>query len=271
MPVDARQAEVEQDDVGVVTGGQLERVLARLGEVDLVAAAAQVGRQRATDRRLVVDDQHRVTGATHSRAQLLHVDEASCERATIVGRRPPGVSSIVELAAHRLTKPRAMGNPRPTPAPSAVVDQALERLEDEVPVGRRMPGPRSTTRISTTPGRPGSHRRRSPGRAPPARRTARRCPRGWPPTARAARRRQPPSGSASGTSTSTAWAAGPRLATRGHDHLLEPVGRRSTSAADACSRLMSSRLSTRLVSRSVSDSIVSRNSWTVSGGHSMSS
>ena len=48
------------------------------------------------------------------------------------------------------------------------------------------------------------------------------------------------------------------------------IGRTCTVSADACSRLMSSRLPTRLVRRSVSLSIVASNSATTSGGQSMS-
>jgi sugar (pentulose or hexulose) kinase len=41
-PVDPRQPEVEDDDVGMPAGGQLQRLLPRRGEVNLVAADAQV-------------------------------------------------------------------------------------------------------------------------------------------------------------------------------------------------------------------------------------
>ena len=64
--VDAGQPEVEQDDVGMVPGREVERLLARRGEVDLVAAGSQVDAQGPPDLRLVVDhedagDGHRAT------------------------------------------------------------------------------------------------------------------------------------------------------------------------------------------------------------------
>ena len=57
MAVDAGQAEVEDDGVGVAAGGQVQALLAGGGEVDLVAPGLQVGGQRADDGRLVVDHQ----------------------------------------------------------------------------------------------------------------------------------------------------------------------------------------------------------------------
>ena len=49
--------EVEDDRVGVVAGRQVERRLAVGGEVDVVAADAQVDAERAADLGLVVDDE----------------------------------------------------------------------------------------------------------------------------------------------------------------------------------------------------------------------
>ena len=57
--VDAGEPEVEHDDVGMVARREVERLLARLGQVDVVAAGAQVDAERAPDLRLVVDDEHR--------------------------------------------------------------------------------------------------------------------------------------------------------------------------------------------------------------------
>src|SRR5207244_5380330 len=54
---DAGEAEVEDDDVGVVVGGLAEGVLPRGGEVDVVAPGPEVDGQGPEDLRLVVDDE----------------------------------------------------------------------------------------------------------------------------------------------------------------------------------------------------------------------
>ena len=49
--------------------GELERLLAGRGEVDVVAAGSQVDAERAPDLRLVVDDEHTAAlTASHRRA-----------------------------------------------------------------------------------------------------------------------------------------------------------------------------------------------------------
>ena len=53
-----RESEIEDDDVGVVDGGQFEGLLTGAGEQHVVAAGREVGVQRPLDGRLVVDDQH---------------------------------------------------------------------------------------------------------------------------------------------------------------------------------------------------------------------
>ena len=86
------KAEVEHDDVGMVAGREVERVLAVGREVDVVAAGAQVDAERAQDLRLVVDDEH----AGH--------DGATSRLMTIV-TPPPGRVVDRDLAAHRLDEP----------------------------------------------------------------------------------------------------------------------------------------------------------------------
>ena len=62
--VDAWQAEVEDNHVGLVMGRCFEGLLAGGGEVDLEAASAQVDGEGTADLRLVVDHQHTAHGAT---------------------------------------------------------------------------------------------------------------------------------------------------------------------------------------------------------------
>jgi hypothetical protein len=57
--VDARQHEVEHDEVGPPLAGHLERPLAVAGDEGGVSAALEVARDDVRDRALVVDDEHR--------------------------------------------------------------------------------------------------------------------------------------------------------------------------------------------------------------------
>ncbi len=68
------------------------------------------------------------------------------------------------------------------------------------------------------------------------------------------------SGSESGMSTATAWPAGPRSSRARATISSSPAGRGNTDSAPACSRLMSSRLSTRWASRSSDSSAVASSS-----------
>ena len=119
-------------------GGELERLLAGGGEVDVVAAGAEVDGQRPQDRRLVVDDE-----------DALLIGHATGRPITIVVP-PPG--RVVDLDRRRPSpsrKPRATASPSPTPVPGSAVAEALERLEDALAGRGGMPGPWSTTRSST--------------------------------------------------------------------------------------------------------------------------
>ena len=101
--VDAGQAEVEHDDIGMVARRDVEGTFTIRREVDLVAAGAQVDAQRAQDLRLVVDDEH----TAHRNASRL----------TTIVRPPPGVSSTVISPPIASTNPRATARPRPVPVP----------------------------------------------------------------------------------------------------------------------------------------------------------
>ena len=65
MAGNVRQAEVEQDEVGVAgDGGFGGAAVGRLG--DVVALGAETGAQQPADRRLVVDDEDADRGARHA-------------------------------------------------------------------------------------------------------------------------------------------------------------------------------------------------------------
>ena len=108
-----------------------------------------------------------------------------------------------------------------------------------------MPGPRSIdadvdARLAVVDDLAGATR--APARR--AARGARRWRRGWRAPAPAARRRRGRRAASPGTSSSTAPRGAPTLASGGRATSSTPVGRSSTCSADACSRLMSSRLPT---------------------------
>ena len=121
--VDAGEAEVEDDEVRVLAGGEVERRLAGRGEVDVVAACAKVRVQRTEDLRLVVDDQDPGHRAAFSR--------------TTTVSPPPGVSSTSIEPFIASTKPLRDGQAEPDAFAAARVAQTLERDEHAVAlVGR---------------------------------------------------------------------------------------------------------------------------------------
>ena len=89
--------------------------------LDLVAARAQVDRQRAAQARLVVDDQH----AAHAGSP----DRRSGSGGARIVRPPPGVWSATIAPPIASMNPRATASPRPTPPPPLVAEP-LERLEE---------------------------------------------------------------------------------------------------------------------------------------------
>ena len=256
--VDAGQAEVEDDDVGVVAGRERRAPPRRSAQVDVVAAGPQVDPERAQDLRLVVDD------------------EDACHRAPLRRRRrrsvspPPGVSSTASSPPIASTNPRATARPSPTPVAVAGCRRGAGTAGTCARArSSGMPGPRSMTRRSTRPstapastrtgGRPASTRARSR--------------RGWRAPARAA----PASATHARERLGDVDVDGARPSGRGSraaagTHLLEPDRRAMpSSSAPAWSRLMSSRLPTSALSRSVSSSIVSRNSLRASAASTSTS
>ena len=226
----------------------VERVLAGRGEVDVVATRLQVDPERPQDLRLVVDDEDAASSLAAPSAAAM----------TIVSP-PPGVSSIVELAAHRLDEPARHREAEPDArAVAGRVAEPLERLEHRAR-GRRggMPGPRSTTRRST---RSCDRARLDADRAIAGRRgngvVDEVGDRALEQRGIGVHARQ-----RLGTSTLDPIGASGRgsRAPPGRPPRARPP-RRLRSSAPVWSRLMSSRLPTSALSRSVSSSIVSRNS-----------
>ena len=171
-------------------------------------------------------------------------------------RACPRPSSSPPIAS---TKPRATASPSPTPVPFGAVAEALERLEDPLALPAGMPGPGSTTRRSTRPATaPASTRTGWPA----GDRRAARWRRGWRRPARAAPASASTTRQRLGDVERRAGARGRRRPASAPRHDLLEADRRAITSCSApvCSRLMSSRLPTRSLSRSVSSSIVSRNS-----------
>ena len=245
------------DDVGVVACGEVERLLAGRGEVDLVAARRRFDRQRPADLRLVVDDQD----AWSSRA-------ASAGSITTIVSPPPGVSSSSSsppIASTKPGRPPARGRRRRRGA----VAEPLERLEHRLALVAGTPGPAVDDAESTPPSTaPASTRDRLAGR----RVAQRRCRRGWRAPARAGGVGDDTRAASRARRAATARRAAPRLASAAGDDLVDADrGAARARRAPACSRLMSSRLPTSASSRSVSSSIVARNSCRSAGDQSMSS
>ena len=97
------------------------------GEVDVVAARAQVRAERAQDLRLVVDDEDAASFGSPAGA------------ATMVSP-PPGVSSTSISPPIASTKPFATARPSPTPSRPARVAEPLERQEEPLALRRRDAG-----------------------------------------------------------------------------------------------------------------------------------
>ena len=128
---------------GCWRAASVERLLAGRGEVDVVAACAQVVAEGAADLRLVVDDEDRGSSPDAPRRPDDHrrAHRRACPRAR--SRRP---------SPRRTREPRrGRGRRRAV----GLVAEPLEGLEHALALGRGgIPGPRSMTRMSTPSGRP---------------------------------------------------------------------------------------------------------------------
>ena len=140
-PVDPRQSEVEHDDVRMMTGRQLQRLLTGLGQIDLVSARPEVDTERTPDLRLVVAPRAR---ARQSRRSL----PASRPGVRSHGQPPAGRVLHGDLAIHPLDESRATARPSPTPVPFGELSPNRWNGSNILRVLGRDSGPRSITRRS---------------------------------------------------------------------------------------------------------------------------
>ncbi len=271
------------------SGGGRPRPRERLGArrrrcAPRTSRARRLIRERAQDLRLVVDDQDpgharlldcRATSAdaadrrsrSRARAAAASATGTAISETTMV-RPPPGVSSgssvppmaSVEAAGQRQSEAdagRVVGVAEPLERAAKTCSRASARdaraaVDDPQldPVAERAAG---------------DQRRAAGGAVAHARWRG-----GWRGPAPAARGRRAPSGRSSGRSTTTGRPSGRRRRAPGPRPRRARSGRSSTASAPACSRLMSSRLSTSAASRSSDSSAVSSSSSRSSVDHSTS-
>ena len=228
----------------MLAGRELEGGLARGGELDLVAAGAEIRGERAQDLRLVVDDED----AGHELALQAH------------DHRQPAAGGVLDLdpAAHRLDEPFRDREPESDPVAAAGVAEPLEGEEHPLAFRRRDARPAvddphvdaAVHRAGCDPraavlGRVVRQRSRSRSRAP----------------ARAGRRRRGPAAATRVDRARRPQRAVAETTKRSRKHLVEVDGfLRGSRGAPVWRRLMSRRLPTRAFRRSVSSSIVARNS-----------
>src|SRR5262249_30408784 len=109
---DAGEPEVGHDDVRLVAGRDLECLLARLGEVDVVAVGAQVDANRAQDLRFVVDDENAAghAGPCFLETHVLSLSSARLRSLTVFSPKIP--RSRPEVCSSTRVRTRATGRPR---------------------------------------------------------------------------------------------------------------------------------------------------------------
>ena len=120
-PVHAGKSEVEDDDVGMVARRELERLFTGEGDVGVVSTRFEVDFEGLADARIVLDHE-----CPHSAAS----------RVMAMVAPPPGVSSMLIVAAHRLDEPLGDGEPETDAVVrgACAVAEALERLEHRLPL-----------------------------------------------------------------------------------------------------------------------------------------
>ena len=257
------------------SGWSAAAAVQRLGAVGggdhVVLAGVQVDPQRAQDLRLVVDDEdagHRafrfvpVRRCRSRRSRVRLLDRAGRCRlgGQAQGHGEAAARGVVrgEAAAHGLGQPAGQGQPEADAGGVVSVAEALEGQEDAVPVGRGDARAVVDERVSTRPpwsltviigrlvGRAVAQRR---WRATLTRIRSSRAGSAW------------TSGRSSGMWTAMSRPAGAEVvegAWRSVSAML--IGCGDMASAPACSRLMSSRFSTRRVSRSRDSSAVASSS-----------
>ncbi len=224
-PGDVGESEVEDDEVGPVSGRELERDLAGAGRVDVVAARAEVRDERAQDLRFVVDDEDACHGAALQR------DDG--------GRSSAGGVLELELAAHRRHEAARDCEAESDASAAIEIAQPLERLEDTIALGGRDAG----TTVDDAQHDAILHRSRL-ARGPVGRVGTTSSAFSTRFAITRSRSTASPSTGArdSDTSLSTNRARSPRLASAAGTTSSRCTSRTIGSTAPACRRLMSSRL-----------------------------
>ena len=136
-PVDAGEAEVEEDDVGVAGRGQVERLLPAGRLVDVVAACLQVHGEGPPDLGLVVDDQHpSLAGHGAASGSEAVAGDGRSERDGH-GQAAAGRVVDADLAVHRRHEAVGDGQPEADARIRRAVTEAPEGLEDAGPLRAR--------------------------------------------------------------------------------------------------------------------------------------
>ena len=115
--VDARQHQVEDDEVGAPVEGRPEPLVARRGRQDAVAAEAEVHREPLAERAVVLDDEDRLAapGALGARAQGASPSRRNGS-VTVKTLPFPGSLAARTVPPWRRTRCLTMASPRPVPA-----------------------------------------------------------------------------------------------------------------------------------------------------------
>ena len=144
---------------GCCLAASVERLLAGLGEVDLVATRAEVDRQRAPDLRLVVDDEDRRARRRRHRT----APPGDRQRDARPSRRRPACPRSRARPSIASTKPRATARPSPTPSPLGLSPSRWNGRKTCSRWSTGIPGPRR--RPSARRGRRSRRRTRGPARS----------------------------------------------------------------------------------------------------------
>ena len=262
------QAEVEDDGVGRVGGRLLEGLGAVGREVDVVVPGAQVDAEGPQQLGFVVDDEHAGHDAAwlRSRRPGEAGEESAAGNETTMVSPPPGVSSGSRVPPMASTSPRDSASPRPIPVVLSVSPRRWKGRKTRSWSPGGMPGPRSMILISTRS--PSRLLLRCGGVSGGAYRSA------FAATLASTRSSSPGSAwtrtGSSGRSTTMRTPSAPRSSRAREMTSSTAVGCRSIDMAPACSRLMSSRLSTSAANRSSEVSAASSSSWRSSASRRMS-
>src|SRR3954451_22355521 len=138
-PVHVRQAQVEDDHVGLVARGRVQRRPAVRRGVHVVPADPQVDPQGPDDPRLIVHHQH-----------PCHASPPATGNDTTMVNPPPGVSRGVSVPPIASVNPRPPASPSPTP-PAARSPSRWNGAKIRSRSAAGTPGPLSNTRSSTRP------------------------------------------------------------------------------------------------------------------------